>query len=61
MWTINDRMQIRLQCLVWLSLDIVQDSDIMGPVEIDIVYDCRIFIVQAIPDCGYMLDPDLDN
>ena len=35
-------MQIKPQYLEWLSIDIVQDIGIMGPVEMDIVYDCRI-------------------
>ena len=38
-------MQIRLQYLEWLSIDIVQDNGITGPVEMDIVYDCRISTV----------------
>ena len=38
-------MQIRLQYLLWLSIDIIQDIGITDPVEMDIVYDCRISIV----------------
>ena len=38
-------MQMRLQYLEWLSIDIVQDIGITGPVEMDIVYDCIISIV----------------
>ena len=41
-------MQIRLQYLEWLSIDIVQDSGITRPAEMDIVYDCRISTVYMV-------------
>ena len=44
-WIINDKMLIRLQYIEWLSIDIVQDSGITGPVEMDLVCDCRISTV----------------
>ena len=35
-------MQIRLQYIEWLSMDIVLDSGITNPKEMDIVYGCTI-------------------
>ena len=41
-------------------IDIVQDSGITSPVEMDIVYECRIYITKAIQDYDKILDLGLD-